>query len=93
MSVPHPDPLTYARSLPPLARPLPHGASSWALDLAQRMADAALRQAITEALAACGGDRVLAAKALDITPQMLPRLAARVGIVTLPGKAGRKPRR
>lgn len=88
----YPDPISYARSLPELARPLPNGSRSWALDLAQRAHDAVLRQAITEALDDADGDRVAAAKTLDLSQQMFPKIAARVGIDTTPGKAGRKPK-
>lgn len=91
MSAPYPDPLTYARSLPPMDRPLPHGACAEAFVLSQRMADAVLRQAITEALAACGGDPVAAGVQLGFAPQVLARIAARLGIATAKGKPGRKP--
>ena len=93
MSALYPDPIAYARSLPPLDRPLPHGATAEAFVLSQRVADAVLRQAITEALAACGGDPVAAGVRLGFAPQVLARVAARLGIVTAKRKPGRKPRR
>lgn len=90
---PYPDPITYARSLPRLDRPLPHGAQAEAFVLSQRMADAVLRQAITEALAACGGDPVAAGVRLGFAAQVLARVAGRLGIDVPRGKPGRKPRR
>lgn len=91
VSDPWPDPITYARALPPLDRPLPHGARAEAFVLSQRVADAVLRQAITEALAACGGDPVAAGVQLGFAPQVLARVASRLGIATAKGKPGRKP--
>lgn len=81
-----PDPLAFARSLPPDRAP--SRSDSWAVALAERAYDAVLRAAIAEALAAHASDTEAAAS-LGMARAALARAARRYGLATKPGRAGR----